>query len=84
MKSASEVKEFYKGKTVLVTGTTGFVGKVLLNRIIDSCTNVKRIYLMVRPKHNMTLQQRVQDQIFDTECFRPLFRDRPDLIELVK
>ena len=56
MKSASEVKEFYKGKTVLVTGTTGFVGKVLLNRIIDSCTNVKRIYLMVRPKHNMTLQ----------------------------
>ena len=50
----SQVKEFYKGKTVFVTGTTGFVGKVLLEKIIRS-TDVKRIYLMVRPKPNITL-----------------------------
>jgi len=46
---------------VLLTGTTGFVGKVLLERLMSSCTDVKRIYLMVRPKANMTLQQRIQD-----------------------
>jgi fatty acyl-CoA reductase len=61
MKNQSEVKEFFKGKTVLLTGTTGFVGKVLLERLMSSCTDVKRIYLMVRPKANMTLQQRIQD-----------------------
>ena len=74
----SEVKEFYRGKTVLVTGSSGFVGKVLLEKIVRSLPDIKRIYLMIRPKPNMTLMQRVHHQIFSTQLFAPLFRDRPD------
>ena len=79
----SQVKDFYRGKTVLVTGTTGFVGKVLLEKIIR-CTDVKRIYLMVRPKPNMTLLQRVKEQIFSTKLFEPLFKERPDFEQYIK
>jgi thioester reductase-like protein len=55
MSSRSEVREFYSGKTILVTGTTGFVGKTLLQKIIRSFTDIKRIYLLIRPRPDMTL-----------------------------
>jgi len=53
------IKEFYRNKTILVTGTTGFVGKVILEKLLRSCPDFKRIYLMVRPRPNMTLPARI-------------------------
>jgi len=79
MHQQSEVREFYKGKTLLVTGTTGFVGKVLLEKIIRSLTEVKRIYLLMRTRPNMTLMQRMNEQIFSTPVFDRLWKERPDL-----
>lgn len=74
----SEVREFYRGKTVLISGATGFVGKILLEKILRSCPEIKRVYLMIRPRPNMTLMQRVQEQIFSTKLFEPLYKKRPD------
>jgi fatty acyl-CoA reductase len=51
---------------VLVTGTTGFVGKVLLEKMIRSFPDIKRIYLMIRPRPNITLAQRVHESIYST------------------
>jgi fatty acyl-CoA reductase len=50
-----EIREFYKGKTILLSGTTGFVGKVILEKILRSLAYVKRIYVMIRPKKTVTL-----------------------------
>jgi alcohol-forming fatty acyl-CoA reductase len=44
------ITNFYKDKTIFITGTTGFVGKVVLEKIMRSLGDFKRIYLMVRPK----------------------------------
>lgn len=44
------IKEFYKDKIILITGATGFVGKVLLEKFIRSIPDFKRIYIMIRPK----------------------------------
>jgi fatty acyl-CoA reductase len=44
------IKEFYKDKVILITGTTGFLGKVVLEKIFRSIGNFKKIYLLVRPK----------------------------------
>ncbi len=43
-----EIKEFYKDKTIFITGTTGFVGKVVLEKILRSLANFKKIFVMVR------------------------------------
>ena len=64
---------------MLVTGTTGYVGKVLLEKIIRTFTDVKCIYLMIRPRPNITLRQRINEQIFSTQLFEPLFKERADL-----
>jgi fatty acyl-CoA reductase len=49
-----EIKEFYKDKTIFITGTTGFVGKVVLEKILRTLPDFKRIYIMVRPKKGMS------------------------------
>lgn len=41
--------EFYKNKSLLITGTTGFVAKVLLEKILR-VLDVKRIFILIRAK----------------------------------
>lgn len=42
------LNSFYEGKSVLLTGSTGFLGKVILEKLLRSFSNVKKIYLTIR------------------------------------
>ena len=57
----SDIEEFYAGKTVFITGGTGFLGKVLLEKLLRSCPRVERVYLLVRSKKNVAPKQRIDD-----------------------
>eukprot|EP00352_Strombidinopsis_acuminata_P008819 CAMPEP_0176366532 /NCGR_PEP_ID=MMETSP0126-20121128/21249_1 /TAXON_ID=141414 ORGANISM="Strombidinopsis acuminatum, Strain SPMC142" /NCGR_SAMPLE_ID=MMETSP0126 /ASSEMBLY_ACC=CAM_ASM_000229 /LENGTH=51 /DNA_ID=CAMNT_0017723997 /DNA_START=46 /DNA_END=201 /DNA_ORIENTATION=- len=46
------VEKFFAGKVILLTGTTGFIGKVILEKIIRSAPDFKKIYVMARQKKN--------------------------------
>ena len=63
------IREFYKGKTILITGTTGFVGKVVLEKMIRCIPDFKRIYVLVRPKRGAKPMDRVWKDIFSSQCF---------------
>lgn len=56
----SEVSEWYRDKTVFITGGTGFMGKVLVEKLLRSCP-VKKIFMLVRPKRGADIRQRVDD-----------------------
>lgn len=56
----SNVSAFYNDKTVFITGGTGFMGKVLLEKLLRSCPGVARIYLLIRPKKGQEAQERLQ------------------------
>jgi thioester reductase-like protein len=45
-------KEFYKGKAVLLSGVTGFLGKVILEKMLRSLPTIRKIYVMIRPRKN--------------------------------
>ena len=64
-----KVVEFYKGKTVLLTGCTGFLGKIILEKFLRSCPDVKKIFVMVRPKRNVNPMDRIKKEILESECF---------------
>lgn len=53
------IQEFYNGKSVFVTGGTGFLGKLLIEELLRSCPGVSRIYVLVRPKKNKDANQRI-------------------------
>ena len=75
------IKEFYKGKTIFLTGTTGFVGKVVLEKIIRSLPDFKKLFVMVRAKKNMTVGERFEKSILSSEIFDPLLQDNPNLLQ---
>lgn len=53
------VSNFYKDSVVFITGGTGFIGKVLIEKLLREF-NIKRIYLLVRIKNNMTVDERLE------------------------
>lgn len=67
-----DITSFYKDKTIFITGTTGFVGKVVLEKILRSLGDFKKIYVMVRPKKGMSNQERIEE-IFKSELFDTYF-----------
>lgn len=56
----NSVSDFYIGKTVFITGGTGFMGKVLLEKLLRSCPGVSKIYLLIRSRKGQNAQERLQ------------------------
>ncbi|XP_035658073.1 fatty acyl-CoA reductase 1-like [Branchiostoma floridae] len=65
IKMTSAIADFYKDKNVFVTGATGFLGKVLVEKLLRSCPEVKGIYLLIRPRGPQTVQERLNKMV---EC----------------
>ncbi len=59
----ASISEWYAGKNALITGATGFMGKVLVEKLLRSCPDVKALYILVRPKAGQSMSERVQDMM---------------------
>ncbi|KAE8741530.1 hypothetical protein FOCC_FOCC012914 [Frankliniella occidentalis] len=72
----SDLVNFYKGQNILITGATGFMGKVLLEKLLYTCHEVGTIYMLIRTKKGQQPEQRL-DTIFDSPMFERLREERP-------
>lgn len=54
------VSEFYRGRSVLVTGASGFIGKQLVEKLLRSCPDIDKIYMLLRPTRFYTAPARLQ------------------------
>lgn len=75
--SVPSIPEFYRGKGIFITGATGFMGKVLVEKILRSCPEVKTLYLLVRPKKGKEPVQRIEE-IVSSKLFNTLREDYPE------
>ncbi|XP_017299126.1 fatty acyl-CoA reductase 1-like [Diaphorina citri] len=57
----SPIQAFYRNKQIFVTGATGFMGKVLVEKLLRSCYQLDQIYLLVREKKGKSTQERFED-----------------------
>uniref|UniRef100_A0A8C8IGK6 Fatty acyl-CoA reductase n=1 Tax=Oncorhynchus tshawytscha TaxID=74940 RepID=A0A8C8IGK6_ONCTS len=76
------IPEYYEGKNVLITGATGFMGKVLLEKLMRSCPGVKAVYVLVRHKAGHAPLARIADMI-NCKLFDRLRDEQPDFAEKI-
>lgn len=59
----SSIKSFYRNAYILVTGGTGFMGKVLLEKLLRTCDSLQCIYVLLRSKRGLTSEERYHELI---------------------
>ncbi|XP_024012428.1 LOW QUALITY PROTEIN: putative fatty acyl-CoA reductase 7 [Eutrema salsugineum] len=64
--------QFLENKTMLITGASGFLAKVFLERILRLQPNVKRLYLLVRASDKKSAEKRLHSEVFEKDLFRVL------------
>jgi FlaA1/EpsC-like NDP-sugar epimerase len=55
----SNIVEQFRGAHVLVTGGTGFMGQVLMEKLLRTC-QIEKLYIIMRPKKGMTENERIE------------------------
>jgi fatty acyl-CoA reductase len=68
------IRESLAGKRIFVTGTTGFLGTNLLERLLRSVPDCE-IVLLIRPGRRSTVEQRMQREILKNDAFDRLRAD---------
>lgn len=61
--SRDSIKSFYQNSVILVTGGTGFLGKVLLEKLLRSCEDIQCIYVLLRSKRGLSSEERYKELI---------------------
>jgi len=51
------IREYYKGKSVFITGASGFAGKSLVQRLLQTC-QVDKVYILLRGKRGVNFTDR--------------------------
>ena len=72
------VKEQFAGKRILITGTTGFLGKVVIEKIIRDIPDVEKLILLVRGNDKYpTARERFDHEIALSTIFDRLKDESP-------
>ncbi len=66
------IKEAFRGKTILVTGTTGFLGKSIVEKCLRSIPEVGRINLAIRSSSRRPAAERLDREILSSPAFKRL------------
>lgn len=59
MAPSMSVAEYYAGKSIFITGATGFMGKVIVEKLLRTCPDIKKIYLLMRGKKGHNSKERL-------------------------
>lgn len=69
------MQQFYYKKSIFMTGATGFLGKVTMEKLLRTC-DVENFYILVRTKKGKMMHTRV-DEVFEDQLFDRLKREKP-------
>jgi fatty acyl-CoA reductase len=70
------IAEALKGKTILVTGSTGFLGKSIVEKCLRSIPEVGRINLAIRSSARRPASERLEREVLSSPAFKRLKGER--------
>ncbi|CAN6991896.1 unnamed protein product [Brassica rapa subsp. trilocularis] len=73
IKQGLGIVSYLQGKTFLITGSTGFLAKVLIEKVLRMAPDVGKIYLLIKAKNKEAALQRLKNEVvLDAELFKNL------------
>ncbi|KAJ8972159.1 hypothetical protein NQ314_000385, partial [Rhamnusium bicolor] len=61
------IAEVFRGRTLFISGATGFIGKTLVEKLLRVC-DVRKIYILIRGKKGKSPNDRFQDIFNNFKC----------------
>lgn len=58
---AETIPEFFADRHLFITGASGFMGKVLIEKLLRSCPGIEKIYVLIRQKKGKTGEERLKE-----------------------
>ncbi|KAK4358594.1 hypothetical protein RND71_020823 [Anisodus tanguticus] len=68
----TSVLKFLENRTILVTGATGFLAKIFVEKILRVQPNVKKLYLLLRAADDKSAMQRFNTEVVAKDLFKVL------------
>ncbi|CAA2957139.1 Hypothetical predicted protein [Olea europaea subsp. europaea] len=65
----SKILQYFEGKTILITGATGFLAKIFLEKILRVQPEIKKLFLLIRAVDKRSAEQRLHEEVLNTELF---------------
>jgi fatty acyl-CoA reductase len=79
---SSEISQYLSKQNIFLTGVTGFLGKVMLWKILKEAGETVKVYVLVRSSKDGNARKRVDD-IFSCQIFDELLSTKPHLKDRV-
>ncbi|KAF3675540.1 Fatty acyl-CoA reductase 2 [Capsicum annuum] len=64
--------KFLRGKTFLITGATGFLGKVLIEKILRTVPDVNKIFVLIKADNKEVAMHRLKNEVLNADIFKNL------------
>lgn len=80
--SKDDIKSFYKNKNVFVTGATGYLGKVLIEKLLRDCADMGKMYIMLRASSESDAITKF-DKFKKSAIFDIIKRENPSAMEKI-
>src|SRR5207247_7685545 len=66
------IAEALKGKTILVNGSTGFLGKSIVEKCLRAIPGIARIHLAIRSSARRAAAERLEREVLSSPAFKRL------------
>ncbi|XP_010520001.1 PREDICTED: fatty acyl-CoA reductase 2-like [Tarenaya hassleriana] len=72
LKEGLGIVNYLQGKSFFITGSTGFLAKVLIEKILRTAPDVAKIYLLIKADNREAAVERLKNEVLDAELFKIL------------
>lgn len=60
------IAQFLAGKNVFITGGTGFLGTLIIERLLSATPDIGKVYVLIRAKNGYSAESRIEKMMSKT------------------
>ncbi|KAF5303710.1 hypothetical protein FQR65_LT00854 [Abscondita terminalis] len=76
----SKIQTYFNNKCVFITGGTGYLGGLLIEKLLRSCASIGKIYVLCRGNEKLSYQKRLE-QLLNEPIFANIKADNPEILK---